>query len=82
MLKPQAFNCNIFYSTGDLKHLKNLAADANKSGVIVVSHLIKRMLNNNVFLIGLVDINEASTQERVNELTKMQNALARIAYEK
>uniref|UniRef100_A0A7N0TZH8 Uncharacterized protein n=1 Tax=Kalanchoe fedtschenkoi TaxID=63787 RepID=A0A7N0TZH8_KALFE len=72
----------IYLSLGDLKHLKNLTAEANKSGVKVVPHLIKRMLNNNLFLIGLVDINEVSTLERVNELTTLQNDQARIAYKK
>ncbi|CAM8928344.1 unnamed protein product [Rhodiola kirilowii] len=72
----------VYLSLGDLKHFKNLTADANKSGVTVVSHLIKRMLNNNMFLIGLVDINEVSTLERVNELTTLQNEQARVAYKK
>lgn len=72
----------IWYSTGDLKKLKDLAANANEKGIKIAPALIKRMLDRKIFLFGFVDINESSARERVNDLADLQNARIRVAYNK
>ena len=72
----------IFNLTGDLKRLRSLVVDAKEKGIKVVSALVKKMLDRNVFLFGSVDTNDASVTERVNELTDIQNARIQVAYKK
>ena len=72
----------IWHSTGDLKKLKDLAANAKEKGVEVAPALIKRMLDRKIFLFGFVDINESSVRERVNDLADLQNARIQVAYNK
>ncbi|CAK9159999.1 unnamed protein product [Ilex paraguariensis] len=72
----------IYLSLGELKGLKNLVVEAKAKGIKVVSVLVKRMLERNVFLFGFVDINESSVTERVNQLTDMQNARIQVAHKK
>lgn len=67
---------------GELKKLKDLAVEAKEKDIKVVSVLVKRMLDMNIFLFGFVDINEGSVAERVNELTDLQNAHIKVAYKK
>ncbi|KAK2992143.1 hypothetical protein RJ640_017065 [Escallonia rubra] len=67
---------------GELKRLKNLVIDAKKRDIKVVSALVKRMLERNIFLFGFVDINKASIRERVNELTEIQNTRVQVAHKK
>ncbi|KAL2500683.1 Small nuclear RNA activating complex (SNAPc) [Forsythia ovata] len=70
----------IYLSLGDLKRLKNLVVDTKTRDIKVVSTLVKRMLERNVFLFGSVDANEGSATERINELTEIQNARVQAAY--
>ncbi|KAL6327882.1 hypothetical protein AAG906_026563 [Vitis piasezkii] len=70
----------IYLSLGDLKKLKDLAANAKEKGVEVAPALIKRMLDRKIFLFGFVDINESSVRERVNDLADLQNARIQVAY--
>ncbi|XP_059631917.1 uncharacterized protein LOC132274616 [Cornus florida] len=72
----------IYLSLGELKSLKNLVVDAKGRGIKVVSALIKKMLERNIFLFGFVDKNEGSVTERINELTEIQNARIQVAYKK
>ncbi|KAJ0102981.1 hypothetical protein Patl1_06651 [Pistacia atlantica] len=51
-------------------------------GIRVVPALVKRMLKQNMFLFGSVDLNEGSVTETVNQLTDLQNARIKFAYEK
>lgn len=67
-------------SAGDLKRIKNLVVDTKMRDIKVVSILVKRMLERNVFLFGSVDANEGSATERINELTEIQNARVQTAY--
>lgn len=66
--------------TEELKKLKNLVVDAKEINLKVVSALVKRMLEKNMFLFGFVDINEGSISETVNQLTELQNARIQVAY--
>lgn len=66
--------------TEKLKKIKNLVVDAKESDLKVVSALVKRMLEKNMFLFGFVDINEGSISETVNQLTRLQNARIQVAY--
>lgn len=72
----------IYISLGELKKLKDLVVEAKEKDIKVVSVLVKRMLDMNIFLFGFVDINEGSVAERVNELTDLQNAHIQVAYKK
>ncbi|RAL53291.1 hypothetical protein DM860_006963 [Cuscuta australis] len=72
----------IYLSLGELKKLRTLVADAKAKSIEVVCALVKSMLDRNMFLIGVVDINECSATERINEVTEIQNARIRTAYEK
>lgn len=68
--------------TGELKKLTNLVVDVKEKGLKVVSALIRRMLEKNMFLFGSVEINEGSVTETVNQLTELQNACIQAAYKK
>ncbi|XP_041010421.1 uncharacterized protein LOC121254437 [Juglans microcarpa x Juglans regia] len=72
----------IYLSIGELKKLTNLAVDAKGKGLKVVSALIRRMLEKNVFLFGSVEINEGSVTETVNQLTELQNARIQAAHKR
>lgn len=72
----------IYLSLGELKNLKQLVASAKVEGITVVSPLVKKMLENNMFLFGAVEINEGSITERVNQLMELQNARVQVAYKK
>ncbi|KAG7978993.1 hypothetical protein I3843_05G108200 [Carya illinoinensis] len=72
----------IYLSIGELKKLTNLVVDAKGKGLKVVSPLIRRMLEKNMFLFGSVEINEGSVTETVNQLTELQNARIQAAYKK
>ncbi|PHT75576.1 hypothetical protein T459_19098 [Capsicum annuum] len=63
---------------GELKNLRNVVAEAKTKDVKVVSAVVKRMLDKNMFLFGFVDVNESSAAERLDELTGVQNARCRL----
>jgi snRNA-activating protein complex subunit 1 len=68
--------------TGELNKLKELVVDAKEKGVKVVSAVVKRMLEKNMFLFGCLEINEGSVTETVNQLTELQNARIQVLYNK
>lgn len=70
------------YLAGDLKRLKELVIDAKRENIRVVPHLVSSMLERNVFLYGAIDLKEGSVEERVNELTNIQNARVQHANKK
>ncbi|KAH7856965.1 hypothetical protein Vadar_007382 [Vaccinium darrowii] len=70
----------IYMSIGELKRLRILVIEAKEESIKVVSALVKKMLEKNMFLFGFVDINDGSVAERVNEITDMQNARVQMAY--
>ncbi|XP_022938175.1 uncharacterized protein LOC111444339 [Cucurbita moschata] len=72
----------IYLSIGELKKLKELIVEAKEKTVKVASAVVKRMLEKNMFLFGSVDMNESSALETVNQLTELQNARIRVAYDK
>ena len=59
-----------------------LLVDAKEKGLKVVSAVVKRMLDKNVFLFGCLEINEGSATETVNQLTELQNARIQVLYNK
>ncbi|GAV64756.1 LOW QUALITY PROTEIN: SNAPc_SNAP43 domain-containing protein, partial [Cephalotus follicularis] len=65
----------------ELKKLESLVVEEKGKGINVVTTLVKRMLEKNMFLFGF-DINEGSFSETVNQLTEIQNARMQVAYEK
>lgn len=70
------------YLTGELRKLTELLVDAKEKGVKVVSAVVKRMLDKNMFLFGCLEINEGSATETVNQLTELQNARIQVLYNK
>ncbi|KAJ6747321.1 SMALL NUCLEAR RNA ACTIVATING COMPLEX POLYPEPTIDE 1 [Salix koriyanagi] len=72
----------IYLSLGELKKLKTLVINAKEHGIKVVTVLVKRMLEKNMFLFGFVDLNEGSVSETVNQLSKLQDARVQVAYKK
>ncbi|CAK9326553.1 unnamed protein product [Citrullus colocynthis] len=72
----------IYLSIGELKKLKELVVDAKENDVKVVSFVVKKMLEKNMFLFGSVDMNESAALETVNQLTELQNARIQVAYNK
>ncbi|ONK74600.1 uncharacterized protein A4U43_C03F8160 [Asparagus officinalis] len=72
----------IYLSLRELKRLKTLVIDAKQSNIGVVTALVKRMLDKNMFLFGFVDIAGGSITQSVEEITKLQNRRVQIAYEK
>ncbi|XP_062157523.1 uncharacterized protein LOC133865050 [Alnus glutinosa] len=67
---------------GELKKLTELVVDAKEKGLKVVSAVVKRMLEKNMFLFGCLEINEGSVTETVNQLTELQNASIQVLYNK
>ncbi|BFG19047.1 hypothetical protein CerSpe_053210 [Prunus speciosa] len=70
----------IYLSLEELKKLRKLVINAKEHDLRVVSALVKRMLEKNVFLFGSVDTNEGSFTETVDQLTQLQNARVQVAY--
>ncbi|KAI3693634.1 hypothetical protein L1987_76582 [Smallanthus sonchifolius] len=64
----------IYLCTREMKRLKELVIDAKKENIGVVPVLVNSMLERNMFLYGAIDLKEGSVEERVNELTDIQNA--------
>ena len=65
----------------ELKNLRDLVVAAKEIGLKGVSALVRKMLEKNVFLLGFLDINEGAVAETVDQLTELQNARVRVAYE-
>ncbi|CAJ2634707.1 unnamed protein product [Trifolium pratense] len=70
----------VYISVGELKNLRVLVVDAKANDIRVVSALVKRMLERNMFLFGIVDLMESSVTETVNQLQQVQNTCIQIAY--
>lgn len=72
----------IFYLVGEIKRLKELVVDAKKEKIEIVSILVKSMLERDLFLYGATDLKQGSVEERVNELTNLQDARVQHANKK
>ncbi|KAI3712493.1 hypothetical protein L1987_71050 [Smallanthus sonchifolius] len=72
----------IYLCTREMKRLKELVIDAKKENIGVVPILVSSMLERNLFLYGAIDLKEGSVEERVNELTDIQNARIQHANKK
>lgn len=68
--------------TEELRKLKDLVVVAKENGVKVVSALVKRMLEKNMFFFGIIHYNEGSIIETANQFTELQNARVQVAYKK
>ncbi|XP_076908431.1 uncharacterized protein LOC143565315 [Bidens hawaiensis] len=64
----------IYLCLREMKRLKELVIDAKKESISVVPVLVNSMVERNLFLYGAIDLKEDSVEDRVNELTYMQNA--------
>ncbi|XP_024960673.1 uncharacterized protein LOC112501213 [Cynara cardunculus var. scolymus] len=72
----------IYLCTREIKRLKELVIDAKKEKIGIVHTLVNSMLERNLFLYGAIDLKEGSVEERVNELTDIQNARVQHANKK
>ncbi|PHT52179.1 hypothetical protein CQW23_06641 [Capsicum baccatum] len=72
----------IYISLRELKDVRNIVAEAKAKDAKVVPAVVKRMLDKKMFVFGLVDVNESSAAERLDELRGVQNASIQIACEK
>ncbi|KAK9074661.1 hypothetical protein SSX86_007259 [Deinandra increscens subsp. villosa] len=72
----------IYFCIRELKRLKELVIDAKKENIRGVPLLVSSMLERNLFLYGAIDLKEGSVEERVNELTDIQNARIQHANKK
>lgn len=72
----------IYLCIREIKRLKELVLDAKKEKIGVVHTLVNSMLERNLFLYGAIDLKEGSVEERVNELTDIQNARVQHANKK
>ncbi|GAU11876.1 hypothetical protein TSUD_194990 [Trifolium subterraneum] len=72
----------VYISLGELENLRILVVDAKANDIRVVPILVKRMLERNMFLFGVVDLMESSVTETVNQLEQLQNARIQLAYKK
>lgn len=68
--------------TEELGKFRDLIVEAKHKGVEIAVAVGKRMLDENVFIFGAVDFNEASVAETIYQLTQLQNARVRFAYGK
>ncbi|KAJ8450762.1 hypothetical protein Cgig2_021234 [Carnegiea gigantea] len=66
----------------ELQRLKALVVDAKGQRIKVVSAVVKRMLEKNSFLFGIVDISEYSKKEKIKELVDVQKACVQKMNEK
>lgn len=81
-IQPYKPHFKIYLSLGELKRLKDLVVDAKENDIGIVPALVKRMLDGNMFLFGIVDIVGGFVAQRFDEITKLQNRRAQIACEK
>lgn len=72
----------IYVCIREMKRLKELVMDAKKENIGVVTLVVNSMLERNLFLYGAIDLKEGSVEERVNELTNIQNARIQHANKK
>jgi snRNA-activating protein complex subunit 1 len=77
--KPQF---KIYFSLEELQKLEKLVIEAKENGIFIVISVVKTMLKKHMFLFGYVDINEASLNQTVNQLTELQNARVKVACDK
>ncbi|CAI9293389.1 unnamed protein product [Lactuca saligna] len=72
----------IYLCAREIKRLKELVVDAKKENIEIVSILVKNMLERDLFLYGATDLKQGSVEERVNELTNLQDARVQHANKK
>ncbi|KAL7593843.1 uncharacterized protein LOC111877809 [Lactuca sativa] len=72
----------IYLCAREIKRLKELVVDAKKEKIEIVSILVKSMLERDLFLYGATDLKQGSVEERVNELTNLQDARVQHANKK
>ncbi|KAM7268892.1 hypothetical protein ACFE04_011058 [Oxalis oulophora] len=77
--KPQF---KIYISHEELQKLQNLVIEAKENAIFIATSVVKTMLRKHVFLFGIVDSNEASINQEVNQLTELQNARVKVACDK
>ncbi|CAN8254649.1 unnamed protein product [Cochlearia groenlandica] len=80
----QPFNpkFRIYISLQELGKFRDLVVEAKDKGVEIATVVAKQMLDKNLFIFGAVEVIETSAIEKLHQLTELQNALVRCAYEK
>lgn len=64
----------------ELGKFRDLVVEAKDKGVEIAAAVAKKMLDENMLIFGAVD--ETSATKTIHQLTELQNARVRFAYEK
>lgn len=70
----------IYISLQELGKFRDLVVEAKDKGVEIAAAVAKKMLDENMLIFGAVD--ETSATKTIHQLTELQNARVRFAYEK
>ncbi|KAL1199273.1 hypothetical protein V5N11_017138 [Cardamine amara subsp. amara] len=81
-IQPFKPKFRIYISLQEFGKFRDLVVEAKDKGVEIAAAVAKQMIDKNVFIFGAVDFNEASVNKELNQLTELQNARVRFAYDK
>ncbi|CAH8268470.1 unnamed protein product [Arabidopsis lyrata] len=79
-IQPFKPKFRIYISLQELGKFRDLVVEAKDKGVEIAAAVAKQMLDKNMFIFGAVE--EASATRKVNQLTELQNARVRFAYDR
>ncbi|KAG7564307.1 Small nuclear RNA activating complex (SNAPc) subunit SNAP43 [Arabidopsis suecica] len=80
--KPKTIILNLysFHLAEELGKFRDLVVESKDKGVEIVAAVAKQMLDKNMFIFGAVE--ETSATMKLNQLTELQNARVRFAYDR
>jgi snRNA-activating protein complex subunit 1 len=79
-IQPFKPKFRIYISLQELGKFRDLVVEAKDKGVEIAAAVAKKMLDENMLIFGAVD--ETSATKTIHQLTELQNARVRFAYEK
>ncbi|XP_020881332.1 uncharacterized protein LOC9313345 isoform X1 [Arabidopsis lyrata subsp. lyrata] len=79
-IQPFKPKFRIYISLEELGKFRDLVVEAEDKGVEIVAAVAKQMLDKNMFIFGSVE--ETSATMKLNQLTELQNARVRFAYDR
>ncbi|EOA24538.1 hypothetical protein CARUB_v10017796mg [Capsella rubella] len=79
-IQPFKPKFRIYISLQELGKFRDLVVEAKDKGVEIAAAVAKEMLDKNMFIFGAVG--EDSATKKLNQLTELQNARVRFAYDK
>ncbi|XP_010504085.1 PREDICTED: uncharacterized protein LOC104781182 [Camelina sativa] len=79
-IQPFKPKFKVYISLQELGKFRDLVVEAKDKGVEIAAAVAKQMLDKNMFIFGAVG--EDSATKKLNQLTELQNARVRFAYDK